>query len=317
MIDFNNHKIAVVIPYYNAAKHIVRVVDKLPDFIDKIYIINDKSPEEIPISELKRTSNNIKVELIYSEENSGVGGATKKGFLAAINDKMEYIIKVDSDDQMDTSYIPDLLRPLIDDKADYSKGNRFRDFKALKKMPITRKLGNLFLSFLTKIATGYWDIFDPTNGFFAIKSRLLKNADFSNISNRYFFESSLIAEMYFQDVRIKDVPMPAIYGDEKSSMSVWKMPFIFFPKLIKTFIKRILKTYFIFDFNISSIYILLGIPLFLFGVIYGSYKWWYYSSVQEFAPTGTIMLITLSIILGFQLILQSIHYDIMRTPKAG
>ena len=317
MIDFYNHKIAVVIPYYNAANHIAHVVTKLPDFIDKIYIVNDKSPDVLPLSKLKSDSNFDKVVLIDSEVNSGVGGATKKGFLKAIDDKMHYVIKVDADDQMDTSYIPDLLKPLIEGKADYSKGNRFRDFKALKKMPITRKMGNLFLSFLTKIATGYWDIFDPTNGFFAVKSSFLKNADFSNISNRYFFESSLIAEMYFQEVRIKDVPMPAIYGDEQSSMSVWKMPFIFLPRLIKTFIKRIVKTYFLFDFNISSIYILLGIPLFLFGVIYGSYKWWYYASVEELAPTGTIMLITLSIILGFQLLLQSIHYDIIRTPKAG
>ena len=317
MIDFYSHKIAVVIPYYKAANHIVNVVNKLPDFIGTIYIVNDKSPDTMPVSELKNNPNYKKIVFLDSEVNSGVGGATKKGFLKAINDNIEYVIKVDADDQMDTTFIPDLLKPLIEDKADFSKGNRFRDFKALKNMPITRKMGNLFLSFLTKIATGYWDIFDPTNGFFVVKISFLKNADFSNISNRYFFESSLIAEMYFQDVRIKDVPMPAIYGDEKSSMSVWKMPFIFLPKLIKTFFKRILKTYFLFDFNISSIYILLGTPLFMFGVIYGSYKWRYYTSVDELAPTGTIMLVTLSIILGFQLLLQSIHYDIIRTPKAG
>ncbi len=317
MIDFTKYKIAVVIPYYNASKHIVNVINKLPVFIRAIYLVNDKSPEEIPLNELREINNFDKISIIDSDINTGVGGATKKGFLKAIDDDMEYVIKVDADDQMDTTYIPELLKPLILDNADYAKGNRFRDFKALKSMPATRKSGNLLLSFLTKIATGYWNNFDPTNGFFAVKTSFLKNTDFDNLSNRYYFETSLISEMYFQNVRIKDVPMPAVYGDEKSSMTVWKMPFIFIPKLLKTFLKRIVKTYFIYDFNMSSIYILLGIPLFLFGVIYGVYQWWYYSSVDELAPTGTIMLITLSIILGFQLLLQSIHYDIIRTPKSN
>lgn len=316
MKNFKNYKIAVVIPYYNAKKHIVNVVCKLPEYISKIYIVNDKSPDELPINELKQTMCNSKIDIINSDTNMGVGGATKLGFIKAVQDEMEYIIKVDSDDQMDTTYIPDLLIPLIEDKADYAKGNRFRDFKALKSMPISRKTGNLFLSFLTKTATGYWNNFDPTNGFFAVKTSFLKRIDFENLANRYYFETSLIAEMYFQSTRIQDVSMPAVYGDEKSSMTVWKMPFVFLPKLIKTFIRRIIKTYFIHDFNMSSIYIVLGIPLFLFGVIYGIYKWCYYSSVDELAPTGTIMLITLSIILGFQLLLQAIHYDIIRTPKA-
>ena len=316
MIEFKKHKIAVVIPYYNASNHIVKVISKLPEFVSNIYLVNDKSPDVLPIKELEGLPNFNSIKIIDSEKNLGVGGATKTGFLQAVKDDMDFVIKVDSDDQMDTSYIPDLLNPLILDKADYAKGNRFRDFKALQKMPITRKSGNLFLSFLTKIATGYWNNFDPTNGFFALKTSFLKNANFKNISNRYYFETSLLSEMYFQNARIKDVPMPAIYGDEKSSMKVWTIPFIFTPKLLKTLIKRILKTYFIYDFNMSSIYILLGIPMFFFGVIFGLYNWWYYTSVSELTPTGTIMLITLSIILGFQLLLQAIHYDIMRTPKA-
>ena len=183
-------------------------------------------------------------------------------------------------------------------------------------MPFTRKIGNLGLSFLTKAATGYWNNFDPTNGFFAIKTETLKRLDFDEISNRYYFETSLISQLYFQDAVIKDVAMPAIYADEKSSMNVWKMPFVFFPKLIKTFINRLFKSYFVYDFNISSIYILIGTPLFLFGFIYGIYNWWFYSSQAVFAPTGTIMLVTLTIIIGFQLLLQAVHYDITKAPKA-
>ena len=308
----NLNKIAVVIPYYNAAKHIVSVLNKLPNIITKVYIVDDCSPQALPKEALSAFSN---IEYLKNLKNLGVGGATKTGFTKAIEDKMDIVVKVDADDQMDTSYIKDLVAPLVNGEASYAKGNRFRDFKALKKMPITRKIGNLGLSFLTKAATGYWNNFDPTNGFFAIKTETLKRLDLDEISNRYYFETSLISQLYFQDAVIKDVPMPAIYGDEKSSMSVWKMPFVFFPKLIKTFFNRLFKSYFVYDFNISSIYILIGTPLFLFGFIYGIYNWWFYSSQSLFAPTGTIMLVTLTIIVGFQLLLQAVHYDITKAPK--
>lgn len=311
MQDLN--KIAVVIPYYNASKHIVSVLKKLPNIVTKVYIIDDCSQEVLPEEALSILSN---VKYIKNNKNLGVGGATKIGFVKALEDKMDIVVKVDADDQMDTNYIKNLVAPLVNGKASYAKGNRFKDFKALKKMPLNRKVGNLGLSFLTKAATGYWNNFDPTNGFFAIKMETLKQLNFEAISNRYYFETSLISELYFQNVTIKDIAMPAIYGDEKSSMSVWKMPFVFFPKLVKTFINRLFKSYFVHDFNISSIYILLGIPLFLFGLIYGIYNWWFYSSQAVFAPTGTIMLVTLTSMIGFQLLLQAVHYDILKAPKA-
>ena len=309
----NQNKIAVVIPYFNASKHILNVLVKLPKIIDTIYIIDDCSNETLPKEVLTRFQN---VVYLKHDKNLGVGGATKTGFKAAIADEVDIVVKVDADDQMDTNYIEALIKPLINNQADYSKGNRFRDFKALKAMPLTRKIGNLGLSFLTKAATGYWNNFDPTNGFFAVKTSTLQRLDFEAIANRYYFETSLIAELYFEESRIKDVSMPAIYGDEKSSMSVWKMPFVFLPKLFKTFVKRIIKSYFIYDFNMSSIYILFGLPLFLFGLIYGLYTWWFYSSQSIFAPTGTIMLVTLTIIIGFQLLLQAVHYDITKAPKS-
>ncbi len=309
----NSNSIAVVIPFYNASKHIINVISKLPKAINTIYIVNDCSKEEIPKEKLQKFTN---IVYLKTDKNLGVGGATKLGFKKAIEDNIDIVIKVDADDQMDTSYIDQLISPLLRNEAQYSKGNRFRDFKALKDMPFLRKTGNLILSFLTKAATGYWNNFDPTNGFFAVKTKTLKTLDFDNISNRYYFETSLIAELYFQKAIIKDLAMPAIYGNEKSNMKVWKMPFVFIPKLFKTFIKRIIKSYFVYDFNISSIYILLGIPLFLFGVIYGIYNWWYFVSNNMLAPTGTIMLVTLTIIIGFQLLLQAIHYDIINAPKA-
>ena len=309
--DLNNYRIGVIIPYYNAKDFIADVIKNLPEYIDTIYLVNDASLEEIP----SQVNTFLKVKIIDCEVNLGVGGAVKKGFIAGITDNMDYLIKVDADGQMESKYIPDLLKPLIQSTADYAKGNRFHDFAKLRKMPFIRKIGNLILSFLTKSATGYWHVFDPTNGFFAIKTASLTKMNFQKLSNRYFFETSILSELYFQKARIVDVPMSAVYGDETSNMKVWKMPFVFLPKLIRLFISRIVKRYFIYDFNISSVYLIFGLPLFLFGIIYGVYNWIYYSSRDIFTPTGTIMIITLCIILGFQLLLQVINNDIENSPR--
>ncbi|MCG2611244.1 glycosyltransferase family 2 protein [Flavobacterium sp. SM15] len=314
---FYNYKIAVVIPYYNAEKHIAKVVSKLPDYVSAVIIVDDKGREPLPVAEVNSVKKaQTALVVIENEVNLGVGGATKKGFQYAIANNFDIVVKIDSDDQMDTSYLPDLLLPIIKKKAEMAKGNRFRDINSLKKMPFVRRIGNLFLSFLTKLATGYWNNFDPTNGFFAVKTSVLKSVDFTKLSDRYFFETSLIAQLYFTKTRIKDVSMPAIYADEKSSMQVWKMPVIFSRNLFKVFVKRIVKEYFLYDFNIGSLYLLFGLPLFLFGLIFGGYTWYHYFTLQKFAPTGTIMLITLSIILGFQLLLQAIQYDVINSPKA-
>jgi dolichol-phosphate mannosyltransferase len=312
-----NKSIAVAIPYYNAANQIEKVIAGLPDFIDAIIIINDKSYEPLPLELIKKKCD-TKTQLVFLENeiNLGVGGATKKGFQYAIDHGFDIVIKVDADNQMDTSYLEKMLKPIISGKVKMTKGNRFRDTKSIKNMPIVRRIGNLTLSFLTKAATGYWNNFDPTNGFIAIKVSVLKKIDFSNLSNRYFFETSLIAELYFTGAKIKDIAMPPIYGDEKSNMQVWKMPVIFLVNLIKILFKRILKKYFLFDFNIGSLYILFGIPLFVFGVFFGLYEWWFYASRNIFAPTGTIMIVSLSIIIGFQLVLQAIQYDIFNAPKS-
>ena len=309
----NKEKLGIVIPYYNARDFIVSVVNKAINYSDHIVIVNDKSPDLLPLDLLSEFS---QVQIINAPNNLGVGGATKLGLnFLKDNKKVEVIIKLDADDQMDANFIPLLVDPVLNGNFGFAKGNRFRDFKALKEMPWIRRFGNTFLSFLSKIATGYWNCFDFNNGFFAISKENVSLINFNSISNNYFFETSLISELYFQDVKIKEIAMPAIYGDEKSNMNVFKMPFTFSYNLFKKFISRILKSYFVYDFNIGTVYILFGIPLLLGGVIFGGYHWYDYSSKGILTPVGTIMISTLLIILGFQLILQAIQYDIMKTPK--
>lgn len=307
--------IAVVIPCYNVARHIEEVIQSLPDNISYIITVNDCSVDETENILLRLQQENKKIIYIRHGKNQGVGGSMLTGFQRSLELNCGITIKMDGDGQMDASYIPAFIKPLQEDKADFTKGNRFRDFSALRKMPLIRRLGNLGLSFMIKAASGYWNIFDPNNGFIAIKNETLKAINFKKIHKRYFFESSLLIELYHANAVVQEVPMKAKYRDEKSGLSVTKAFFEFPPKLFVAFIKRIVLKYFLFDFNIASVYMLFGFPLFLLGAIYGIVNFIKYTGSNIAAPTGTVVIPTLLIILGFQLLLSAISYDITNYPK--
>jgi hypothetical protein len=224
-------------------------------------------------------------------------------------------IKIDGDNQMDSAYIPQLLRPILQGAADYTKGNRFRDFQALKQMPVIRRIGNLGLSFCIKAASGYWNIFDPTNGFIAISNEMLRTINFGRIHHRFFFESSMLIELYHANCVIQEIPMKARYGLETSALSIAKTLIGFPPRLLFALLRRIILRYYLFDFNVASVYILCGLPLFLFGALYGLVNFIKYGSSHVSAPTGTVVIPTLLIILGFQLLLAAITFDVANYPK--
>jgi glycosyltransferase involved in cell wall biosynthesis len=308
--------ISVVIPCYNVAKHIEDVIKQLPGEITWIIAVNDRSKDDTENILLRLQQEYKKVISINHEINQGVGGAMITGFKKSIELNSDITIKIDGDDQMDSSYIPSLIKPIMDNKADYSKGNRFRDFKALKKMPVLRRFGNLGLSFMIKAASGYWNIFDPNNGFIAISNEMLKTMNIGKIHKRYFFESSMLIELYHNGAVIQEIPMKAKYGDEVSHLSLTRALFDFPPKLLKAFIRRIILRYFLFDFNIASLYILFGVPLFLIGLVYGIVNYIEYGSSHTPAPTGTVVIPTLLIIMGFQLLLSATSFDISNYPKS-
>jgi hypothetical protein len=183
-------------------------------------------------------------------------------------------------------------------------------------MPLIRRIGNLGLSFLTKAATGYWNCFDPTNGYFAIRAEILAQLPLERIDHGYFFETSMLANLYLLDAFILDIPMPARYRGERSSMSIWRVLVEFPAKLFATILRRLLLRYFLFDFSMVSIYLLTGIPLILFGLIFGSIKWIQYYQLGVPAPTGTVILPTLALILGIQILLSAIEIDMNAAPKS-
>ncbi|MBP6177604.1 MAG: glycosyltransferase family 2 protein [Anaerolineales bacterium] len=314
-MNFSAYAIAMVIPAYRVERDIEAVLHSLPPYIKHIIVVDDASPDSTFERVTAAAQKDERILLLRHLQNQGVGGAMLTGFQKALELNAQIIIKLDGDGQMDPARIPALIEPLIEGKADYTKGNRFRDFKSLQMMPFVRRVGNLGLSFLTKVATGYWNLFDPTNGFFAIRAEVLARLPFDKIDRRYFFETSMLANLYLLNALVLDIPMPARYGSETSSLSIRRALFEFPYKLSTIFLRRILLRYYLYDFSMVSLYLLIGIPLLLFGGIFGGIKWVQYASQNIPAPTGTVMLPTLSVILGIQILLSAIEIDMNSAPR--
>jgi glycosyltransferase involved in cell wall biosynthesis len=314
-MNFKEFNIAAVIPAYGVERDIQSVLGGLPAYIKHIIVVNDASPDSSGERMAAAAKEDRRIILITHTQNQGVGGAMASGYRKALELGAQIIIKLDGDGQMDPAHIPAFLTPLIQGRADYVKGNRFRDFQSLQQMPIVRRVGNLGLSFLAKAATGYWGIFDPTNGYLAIRAEILAQLPLDKIDRRYYFETSMLANLYLLDALVLDVPIPARYRNETSNLSIRRTLIEFPLKLLATFLRRILLKYYIYDFSMMSLYLMVGIPLLLFGGIFGITKWIEYASQNIPAPTGTVMLPTLSVILGIQILLSAIEIDMNSAPR--
>lgn len=306
-------KTAVVIPAYNVANSLHSVILSVPDTIDYIIVVDDKCPHSSGKQVEHMGIKNLFV--LYHEHNQGVGGAMRTGYKKALDLGCDIVVKIDGDGQMDPGHLNALIDPLIKNEADYVKGNRFHDLTSLKSMPKTRLFGNSVLSFLVKMASGYWNIIDPTNGYTAIHRRVLEKLNLEKISKGYFFESDMLIHLHLLHAVVQDLPIPARYTDEPSSLSITKAVFQFPPRLIRGFTKRIFFKYFIYDFNMASLYILIGLPVFLVSVVWGVLEWIDSALTGEPRTAGTIMLVALPIIISFQMLLQAIHIDIHSIPK--
>jgi len=313
--DFRKYNIVAVIPCYRVEKEIKLVIASLPRYLKHVIIVDDASPDHTFDIVAQITKNNRRIILIKHNHNQGVGGAMKTGFQKALELGAQIIVKIDGDGQMDSVCLPDLLIPLINGQADYTKGNRFRDFQALQKMPLIRRVGNMGLGFLTKAATGYWNLFDPTNGYVAVRAEVIAQLPINRIDNTFFFETSMLANLYLLGAVVKDIPMPARYHGEGSNLSIRKILIEFPLKLIRTFLRRLILKNLIHDFSMASIYLIAGLPLLLFGLVFGTIKWVDYAMRNIPAPTGTVMLPTLSVLLGIQFLIAAIEIDLRSTPK--
>ena len=307
--------VAVVIPAYRVEGEIERVLASIPSFVRSIIVVEDASPDRTKDIVRSVGSGDPRVVLVSHSKNRGVGASMVTGFQEALAREASIVVKMDADGQMAGEKIADLLIPLVEGRCDYSKGNRFRDFRALQAMPSLRRIGNAGLSFCAKAATGYWDCFDPTNGFFALRGDVLGRLPLDRLDSGYFFEISLLGELYHLQAVVCDVPLPARYGNEKSNLSIARVLATFPWKLAAMLARRILLHYFVYDFTVASLYIACGIPLMAFALVFGITNWIKFASQGVPAPTGTVMLATLPFILGFQLLLSAIGFDLEATPR--
>ena len=313
--DLTQYQIAAVVPAYRVEREIEAVLCGLPPYLKYVIVVDDASPDRAAELVTTLARDDPRLILLRHERNQGVGGAMVSGFRKALELGAQIVVKIDGDGQMDTSRLPDLLEPLILGKADYTKGNRFRDFAALRQMPFIRRLGNMTLGFLSKAATGYWNLFDPANGFVAIRTETLAQLPLDRLDRTYFFETSMLANLYLLGAVVQDIPMPARYQGELSSISVHRVLLEFPPKLLATFARRAVLKNFIYDFSMVTVYLLTGLPLLLFGVIFGALKWIHYVQINTPAPTGTVILPTLCVLLGIQLLLSAVESDLRSVPR--
>ncbi len=306
--------IAVVIPCFRVTQHILTVIEHIGAEVLVIYVVDDCCPDGSG-DFVEQHCHDKRVVVLRNKQNLGVGGAVMAGYQAAIDAGVDIIVKVDGDGQMDPCLIPSFVAPIVCGEADYTKGNRFFDLEEILTMPKMRLFGNATLSFMTKLSSGYWNLFDPTNGYTAIHRDVARHLPFKKISCRYFFETDMLFRLNTLRAVVVDVPMDAKYGDEVSHLKISNIVGEFFVKHVINFLKRIFYNYYLRDMSLASIELPIGIFMLLFGGIHGILHW--SQSLQSGIPTpaGTVMLSAMPIILGTQFILAFIGYDIASVPK--
>ena len=312
---YKKQKIAVSVPAYNEEKLIAQTLRGIPRFVDLIVVVDDKSKDKTVEEVKKIIKKDKRIHLITSTKNEGLGKTVVKAHAYAAEKKADIVVVMAGDNQMDPLYLPVLLDAIIVEKYDYAKGNRFFHRQDLKKMPLFRIFGNIFITFVTKFCTGYWSISDPINGYTALRIDTFTKIDLSQIGSRYGFEPSLFIELAMIDAKIKDVFIPARYGVEKSKVNLWIDPWNVLETLLRGFMRRMFYKYTLYNFHPIALFYTIGSLLLLVGISFGLEIAYYRFALQQSATFATVMLFVVPFLLGMQLVLQAITLDIQNEPK--
>lgn len=307
-------RIAVVVPCYRVKAHIAGVIAAIGPEVDSIYCVDDACPEGSG-DFIEATISDPRIQVIRHDNNQGVGGAVITGYRQAIADGADVIVKLDGDGQMDPALLPRFVGPILRGECDYTKGNRFWDLSGIDEMPAVRRIGNLCLSFLSKASTGYWDVFDPTNGYTAIHARVAEYLPFESVSKRYFFESDMLFRLNTFRAVVNDIPMDARYGDEVSGLRITRIIGEFLLKHCVNFSKRIGYNYFLRDLSLASFELVAAVTLLAFAACFGGWHWLHSIQYDTTAPLGTIMIATIAVVSGLQFTLAFLGYDIASVPR--
>jgi dolichol-phosphate mannosyltransferase len=306
--------IAVVIPCYRVRNEVLGVIARIGPEVTKIYCVDDACPEASG-DYVTSACTDLRVVVLRNPHNLGVGGAMVAGYRQAIADGISIVVKIDGDGQMAPELLPRLVRPLLHGAADYAKGNRFYSPDGLRVMPRLRIFGNIVLSFVTKLSSGYWTIFDPTNGYTAIHRAVLTQLPLNKIARRFFFESDMLYRLNTLRAVVADVPMTACYDGEVSSLRISRIIMPFLGGNARNFLKRIVYNYFLRDFNVASVELVAGSILLLVGTLFGATTWIANARAGIVSPAGTVMLAGLPIIVGIQMLLAFVNFDVQFVPR--
>jgi glycosyltransferase involved in cell wall biosynthesis len=306
--------VSVVIPCYKVREHILGVIRRVPESVSTIYVVDDCCPEGTGRYVQSHCDDPRLQPVIFHEQNEGVGGAMISGYRAALAAGSTVIVKIDGDGQMDPRLVDRFVEPIVAGRADYTKGNRFFDIELVASMPRVRLFGNSVVSLINKLVCGYWNIMDPSNGYTAIHATALRHLPLDRIAPRYFFESDMLFQLNIARAVVMDIPMKARYGAETSNMSIANVALKFPGKYVVRFFKRIFYNYFLRDFNAGTVELVLGALLIAAGVSYGILRWSMSFESGIAATSGQVMLSALPILLGFQLLISAVAFDISHVP---
>jgi glycosyltransferase involved in cell wall biosynthesis len=307
-------RIAVVIPCYRVRDQVLAVLAAIGEECAAIYVVDDACPQGTG-RHVEAHCADPRVRVLYHLSNQGVGAAVMTGYRAALADGADVLVKVDGDGQMDPADIAKLVAPIVQGEADYTKGNRFYNLANLRRMPIVRLVGNAVLSFVTKFSSGYWDVFDPTNGYTAIHRSVAELLPFNRLAFRYFFESDMLYQLGLLRAVVRDVPLDARYGSETSNLRLTRAIVRFSLKHAVNTVRRLFYNYFLRDFSAASVQLASSLLLIGFGVTFGATQWVEWSARGIGAYAGTVMLAALPIIVGVQLLLAFLSFDVARVPR--
>jgi len=306
--------IAVVVPAYQAERWIGETLAGIPAFVRRILVVVDGATDGTGRAVDEAASRDARIVRIDHGTNRGVGAAMRSGYVRALADGADIVAKMDADGQMDPAALCALLLPVALGRADYAKGNRFVHARAIRAMPPARLVGNAALSLLSKLSTGYWNLLDPTNGYTAISREALEAIDLAQLDDRFFFESSMLTELSLARAVCVDVAIPARYGGESSHLSVVRSVVEFAVKHARAFARRLWIRYIVLDFSAISLMLVVGLPLTIFGVVFGA-RHWILSSVEGVPATaGTVMVAAFTTGVGLFGIAQALIHDIRSVP---
>jgi len=308
---YRERTIAAVVPAFREEDRIAGVIRTMPAIVDHIVIVDDHSPDGT--GDTARAVNDSRVEVIRHEENQGVGGAIVTGHRRAMELGADVDVVMAGDGQMDPAYLPALLDPIVDEGYGFTKANRFFSTESFRGMPKHRVFGNIILSFFTKLASGYWHLFDPQNGYTAVTTDALRRINLDSLARRYEFENDLLINLNILGVRARDVDVPAVYGDEVSGIRLPRVAPAITWLLFRGFWKRMWIKYVLRSFSPVALLFFTGLGLVGFGGLVGI--WVLTQTIgSDAASTGTVLLSVAPFLVGMNFLVQALVLDIQESP---